>query len=85
MLVTAVGDETCWWHIQDIGDKLGYENPKDVTKIFIPSPSSKLFKFANIILAIFQVWNNVKGVTVEFIESEYDKVIYQAFIKPRNK
>ena len=39
----------------------------------------------NIILAIFQVWNNIKGVTVEFIESEYDKVIYQAFIKPRNK
>ena len=40
---------------------------------------------ANIIVAIFQVWNNVNGVTVEFIESEYDKVIYQAFIKPRNK
>ena len=29
--------------------------------------------------------NHIKGVTVEFIESEYDKVIYQAFIKPRNK
>ena len=33
----------------------------------------------------FQELNNMKGVTVEFIESEYDKVIYQAFIKPRNK
>jgi len=52
MLVTGVGDEICWWQFQDVGVgfghfghqhplslNVGYQHPKDVTKILILSPT----------------------------------------------
>ena len=83
MLVTDVGDETCWWHILDDKSKRCHQDLHYVTNI--QTWIRQHHDVTNIIVAIFQVRNNTKGVTVEFIESEYDKVIYQAFIKPRNK
>ena len=54
MLLTDIGDEMCWWQFKDVGDgfghfghqhplslniNIGHQNPKDVTKILILSPT----------------------------------------------
>ena len=87
MLVTDVGDEMCWWKAYGVGDgfrhfghynplsfyvDIGHKHLKDVTKIEILSPTSKIchqLRFTNITVTALNI-NTRKGSEIHWTNFE---------------